>query len=250
MRDEEPKLPIWMRPEPTRRRPRFSRERIASAALKIADTEGFEAVTMRRVARELRAGTMTLYHYIDGRDDLLALMDDAIMSEVLVPDGEMPSEWREALTLIAHRSREAFARHPWALEGLRGTPFGPNGIRHFDQSLQAVASLDLELAEQIKLIAIVDDFVFGYVMRQREAPERAPNREDEVLAEATINYLKAELATGDYPEVARLFAARSRNDIWATLSIAWTQDRFEYGLERLLDGIALELEREPPSMIE
>src|SRR5262249_61127857 len=83
-------LPTGPRPEPGPRRPRFSREEIASAALQIADEEGFAAVSMRRVAAQLGAGTMTLYHYVQSKDDLVALMDDALMAEVLVPEVELP----------------------------------------------------------------------------------------------------------------------------------------------------------------
>jgi len=64
---------------------RLSREKIAIAALAIADSEGFSAVSMRRVAQELNVGTMSLYHYIKTKDDLIAVMDDALMSEALLP---------------------------------------------------------------------------------------------------------------------------------------------------------------------
>src|SRR5919199_3069026 len=86
-----PPGPIWTRPEPGQRKPRFTREQLAAAALAIADEEGLDAVTMRRVADALGAGTMTLYHYVQSKDELLILMADAMMGELLVPDGEMPS---------------------------------------------------------------------------------------------------------------------------------------------------------------
>src|SRR5262249_21982259 len=89
--------PIWARPEPGSRRPRFTREQIAAAALAIADAEGMEAVSMRRVAADLGAGTMTLYHYVRTKDELIALMDDAIVGEVLLPDDELPRGWRAAM---------------------------------------------------------------------------------------------------------------------------------------------------------
>src|SRR6187200_555611 len=92
---------IWTHPEPGMRRAGHTREQIAQAALRIADTEGFEAVSMRRIAGELRAGTMTLYHYVRDKGELLSLMDDAVMGEVLVPDDELSADWREALTAIA-----------------------------------------------------------------------------------------------------------------------------------------------------
>src|SRR5580658_9905519 len=95
--------PIWARPEPAARQPRFSREQIAAAALEIADADGFEAVSMRKIAAHLGAGTMSLYRYIATKDDLVALLDDALLAEALVPGGELPHDWQEALALVARR---------------------------------------------------------------------------------------------------------------------------------------------------
>ena len=88
---------VWIRAEPGSRRPRFSREEIAAAAVRIADAEGFEAVSMRRIAAELDAGTMTLYHYVRTKDELLALVTDAVMGEVRARPTTCPTDWREAM---------------------------------------------------------------------------------------------------------------------------------------------------------
>src|SRR3954470_19180547 len=82
-------LDLWTRPSPSTRRPRFTRDEIASTAIRIADTEGFAAVSMRRIAAELDSGTMTLYHYVRTKDELLTLIVNAVMGEVVVPD-DMP----------------------------------------------------------------------------------------------------------------------------------------------------------------
>src|SRR5215467_13563766 len=100
-REERREQPIWTTPEPGARRAGHTRDEIARVAIVIADEEGFEAVSMRSVARALGSGTMTLYHYVRDKDDLVALMDDALMAEVLVPDDEFPEDWRDALTAIA-----------------------------------------------------------------------------------------------------------------------------------------------------
>jgi AcrR family transcriptional regulator len=231
--------PIWARAEPGTRRPRYTREQIAAAALAVADREGFEAVSMRRVALELGAGTMTLYHYVRTKADLLDLMDDAIMGEVLVPDGELSPNWREALTEIALRSRAAFSRHPWALEGLRGARGGPNGMKHFEQSLAAVSSLDLGFEEKLELVLIVDDYVFGYVLRS-SAPRSELN--DPEARHAACEYLATLIATGDYPHTSAMFAGY---DVDAALDRMITafrnRDRFANGLERLMDGLEADL---------
>src|ERR1700679_4277203 len=156
----EPAL-IWLRDEPGTRRPGNSRAQIAAAAIEIADSEGFDAVSMRRVAQALGAGTMTLYHYVRNKDELVMLMNDAVMGEVLVPDGELPSGWREAITTIARRSRAAFERHRWTLDRVTDISIGPNGIKHFEQSLEAVHDTGLPAEKRLGLISLVDENVFG-----------------------------------------------------------------------------------------
>ena len=89
---------VWTRTEPTGRQPRFTRDQIAAAAIRIADAEGADALSMRRIASELDAGTMTLYHYIRTKDELLALVGDAIM-------GEMRPRPRRAVADVLARGR-------------------------------------------------------------------------------------------------------------------------------------------------
>jgi AcrR family transcriptional regulator len=86
---DDPAL-IWLRPEPSGRKPRYTRAEIARTAVGIADTEGFDTVTMKRIASDLGAGTMTLYYYVRNKADIVALMQDAIFEDVLVPAGELP----------------------------------------------------------------------------------------------------------------------------------------------------------------
>ena len=135
-------------------------------------------MSMRRVAAELGAGTMTLYYYVRTKDELVALMDDAIMAEVLIPDDEFPSHWYDALTAIALRTWDILIRHPWALHSLQNAPAGPNAMRHFEQSLAALAGTDLDAPDKFLLLAMVDDYVHGNALRSaevRSAGEPAPD---------------------------------------------------------------------------
>ena len=100
----------------SKQKSRLSREKIATAALAIADREGFEALSMRRVAHELNAGTMSLYYYVKTKDDLIAAMDDALMAEALLPS--LPEGWQRAMMAIAKRTHAVFIRHPWALAAM------------------------------------------------------------------------------------------------------------------------------------
>jgi len=161
----------------------------------IADAEGFEAVSMRRIAERVGSGTMTLYHYIRTKDDLLALMDDALMGEVLVQRSELPGNWRAALTAIAHRTRAMFVRHPWALLSMLGAPPGPNAMRHFEQCLTALKSTSLDKSGKLELLALVDDFVFGHALRTGDA--RAQARTSPRARKAFLDYVRREFETGD-----------------------------------------------------
>ena len=233
--------PIWARAEPGARRPRHSREQIAAAALAVADSEGIEAVSMRRVAEELGAGTMTLYHYVRTKAELLDLMDDTIMAEVIVPDDELSANWREALTAIATRSHAAFVRHPWALQGLRDARGGPNGMKHLEQTIGAVARLGLPFPQQLEIALVVDDYVFGYVLRSAQDTHRK-DMDERALAMAP--YIGTLLETGEYPHVDALLG---RDDILGSITkmmeVFRDPGRFGRGLERLMDGLELALQR-------
>jgi len=201
-----PDLPFWARPEPGSRRPRFSRQQIARLAIEIADAEGFEAVSMRRIATELGAGTMSLYHYVATKDELIALMDDALMAEALVPRGELPGDWRDAVAVLARHTRAALLRHPWALLALQESQFGPNAMAHFEQSLAAVAGTGLDRHEKFDLLALVDAYVFGTVLHATEAKKRAAiAAERPELVRAAIEYGLAQLRSGELPHLAALF---------------------------------------------
>src|SRR5215813_14275324 len=118
-----------------KRKPQLTRQKIAMVALAIADKEGFEAVSMRRVAQELKVGTMSLYHYVNDKNDLIAAMDDALMSEILLPS--VPKDWRRAMIEIAKRTRAIFMRNIRALP--RSTPFphAPHAKPHLELATEA-----------------------------------------------------------------------------------------------------------------
>jgi AcrR family transcriptional regulator len=234
---EEAEPLIWFRDEPASRRPAHTRADIARAALEIADSQGFDAVSMRRVAERLGAGTMTLYHYVRNKNELIALMSDAVMAEVVLPEGELSEDWRIALTQIANRSHDAFRAHHWVFQkmGEDGVP-GPNGMRHFEQSLQAVAGLGLDREQTFEVIGQVDDYVFGYSLREvQEAAEQEHGWSPEV-----IDFFRRELATGDYPLIGEFFGDDFEAAFEQAMEFMADASRFDRGLKRLLDGIEAE----------
>jgi AcrR family transcriptional regulator len=193
---------------------KLSRESIAAAALAIADTEGFANVSMRRVAQELGVGTMSLYYYVKTKDDLIAVMDDALMGEALLPS--IPKDWRRALTEIATRTRDLFLRHPWALVSMLSAPPGINAMRHMEQCLEALAGTSMTAQQKLALLATVDDFVFGHALREASAD-----------GAIDVEFAKAQMVTGDFPRLAEVFG-RGR--------VPAQKDRFKKGLKVLLEA--------------
>jgi AcrR family transcriptional regulator len=186
---------------------------IAAAALSIADAEGFQAVSMRRIGQELKVGTMSLYYYVKTKDDLIAVMDDALMSEALL--SVVPKNWKRAITEIATRTHSIFLRHPWALMSMQSAPPGLNAMRHMEQCLEALAEISMTAKQKLTLLAMVDDFVFGHALRET-ASEKVVDTE----------FAAAQMATGNFPRLAEVFSG-GRIEIG--------KDRFQVGLRLLLE---------------
>jgi AcrR family transcriptional regulator len=199
----------------SRQNTNLSRETIAAVALQIADKEGFDAVSMRRVAQELNVGTMSLYYYVKTKDDLIAVMDDALLGEALLPS--LPKGWQPAMIAIAKHTHALFLRHPWALVSMLSAPPGLNAMRHMEQCLEALAETHMTNSEKLSFLATVDDFVFGHALR-----EAANN------TAIDTEFAAAQLATGAFPRIAKIFA-KGR--------IETGKDRFEQGLQALLNGL-------------
>jgi AcrR family transcriptional regulator len=230
-------LPIWARPEPGGRQPKLSRDEIAAAAITIADADGFDAVSMRRIAVALGAGTMSLYRYISTKAELLALIDDALLSEALVP-GQLPPDWRDALALIARHTRAAYLRHPWAAQSLQGrfaagaALIGPGRLRHLEQSLAALASAPMDAGARLDLLAIVADYVIGSVLRAAEIAKPTPGGAD--ISESTA-MIESQLASGQCPQVAAISAELADMALGTASRLS---EQFELGLRLLIDGVA------------
>lgn len=230
------KAPIWAVAAPGSRKPRFTREQIARAALEIADSEGFDALSMRRVAEKLGAGTMTLYYYVRTKDDLLTLVEDALMGEIVAACEPLPKAWRAAVIKIAASSRDAFVKHAWALRSLHGVRVGPNNLRHIEQSLQAFANVDIPIRHKFEILSIVDDYTFGHCLRVNEAmTEVAPDRK---TVNAMNELMKRYLADHEHPQLDAMIGDEEPIVAFERHSDAMTDDyRFEIGLDALLDGL-------------
>jgi AcrR family transcriptional regulator len=200
-----------------RKRQPLSPERITEAAIRLADAEGLEAVSIRRVAAELDARAMSLYDHFASKRELLAAMNDEVVGEMLV-SRPLPERWREAVAVSARSMYAAYARHPWAIfvAAERLSP-GPNAIKLAKQMARGVATLPLEHGDVWEVQGIVNDYVIGYSFR--------------TVGTVSPEDMEAAIAPSDvveFPELAALpDNLRTRSSI----------DRFELGLQTVLDGV-------------
>ncbi len=202
-------------------------ERIVEASVAIADAEGIDALSMRRVAAELSTGTTSLYRYVDSRDDLLDLMADAVQ------DSHVPltGDWRRDLEAYAHHERELWLRHPWLAPLLATRPsLGPNWLRGLEHALTAAAPLTSDITDAASAVGLIRDYVRGAVMRElaeKETQRRTGQTEDQWRA-AVAPYMRKIIDSGAYPRVSRMIESTD-------LSPA---EQFSHGLRRILTGIA------------
>jgi AcrR family transcriptional regulator len=227
---------IWDRPERAAHgpAPSLSREQITTTAVRLADTQGIEAVSMRALAVELGVGAASLYRYVARKDELIDLMVDAVMGNDL--QFEVRGDWREDLRSVACGLRAMTLRHPWmAVHGAGRRNLGPNTARRYEQVLGAIDGLGLEIDEMLVMIETLDAFIRGRTLEdlsEQEAVRRSGLDQEEWM-QTQAPYIESLIESGRYPLLSRVvFDARSPHDP------NHLEHGFNVGLERVLDGLA------------
>ncbi|HEX4063272.1 MAG TPA: TetR/AcrR family transcriptional regulator [Streptosporangiaceae bacterium] len=249
----DPRLPpvIWMMPERPARgpKPAHSRDEIAAAAIKIADGEGLDAVTMRRVAAEIGCGTMTLYRYVPTKDGLFDLMIDATAGEeelvVRLPGTARRSgpDWRAGLRAIAQAGRATLLRHPWLVSLQSGRPsFGPNGLRNLELGFGMIDHLDLDVDQMMIMLNTVVSFVRGAVVAElaEQEAQRRTGLDQQQWQRRMAPYVRKLMDSGQYPMFNRIIAEAKLPH-----SEGGADEQFSLQLDRVLDGLAADLPAEP-----
>lgn len=212
----------------------LSRARIVEEAIALADTAGAGGLTMRMVATRLGVGTMSLYRYVSGREELIDLMTDAAFAERPLPAIDERAEWRGLLEFSARQELEIYRRHPWAPQLASLTtrpPIGPSMMAYPDWRLRVLAPVGLEFGEMAQVTILLSSFVQSVALSfAQEAPGKVRQSRRDWLA-ARRPAIDASLNAADLPMVSRFDEQTFR----ATEPDAV----FEFGLQRLLDGVAV-----------
>ncbi|WP_246356856.1 TetR/AcrR family transcriptional regulator [Pyxidicoccus fallax] len=229
--------------EPSSRRgkPELSVDRIVRVAIEVADAEGLAAVSMRRVADALKVGTMSLYTYVPGKAELIDVMLDSVHGEVERPE-EADTGWRARLERVARRNWELYRRHPWLLQIATSRPvMGPNTIAKYDHELRAVEGIGLTDVEMDSVLSLVLGHVEGAARRALESAqaEQQTGMSHEQWWRAHAPLLEKVFDASRHPTAARVGAAAGE----AYGAAVEPEHAFEFGLQRVLDGIEVLIER-------
>ncbi len=219
-------------------KPGLTLERIAEAGIELAGRDGIEAVSMARVAGELGAGTMSLYRYVASKDELLTLMVDTAIGPPSVPDSIRGSGWRAGLEWWARTVRGGYRRHPWVLKvPITGPPLGPNNVAWMEAALDAMAAIPLSEPEKLSTLLLITGFVRNEATLSADVAAAAHQAGPPSLSYGAI--LSQLTDASHFPAVHRAIASGTLDDDDAGDFDA----DFDYGLERILDGIDAQIRR-------
>jgi AcrR family transcriptional regulator len=147
----------------------LSKQRVVVEAVRLADREGVDGLSMRRLAGVLGAGAMSLYHYVASKDELLDAMIDIVFAEIeLPPEG---TDWQSAMRREAESTRQVLARHPWAI-GLmesRTTP-GPANLRHREAVTACLRRAGFSVITATHANWLINSYVYGYALQAATLP--------------------------------------------------------------------------------
>ncbi|MGW0247134.1 TetR/AcrR family transcriptional regulator C-terminal domain-containing protein [Nocardia goodfellowii] len=217
-------------------RPPLTRSRVLAVAVRIADREGLEAVSMRQLAGVLKVSPMSLYRHVAGRDELEVMMVRAIFKSSPLPD-PMPTGWRARLETVYRLQWRLYRAHPWLAELTLVTrpPLAPEAMLHTEWTLEALAELRLDLPTRVRTALALPALVHGLALAalheiRAERQSRLRNAEWWATIEADATEL---LHDANFPRLTELGALPTE-----TFGLTGLDQTFELALQHYLDGLA------------
>jgi len=200
---------------------------VLRAAVALAARDGIESLTMRKLADELGAGAMSLYYYVPNKEQLIAGMVDIVFSEIEPPPTDV--DWKTAMRKRAVSTREALARHPWAIGLMEGrTSHGPANLSLHNAVLGCLRAAGFSLEATVHAYSVLDAYIYGFALQQRDM---SSENADDFAAEAQRQMHEYQAVLANYPhlvEVVGGHVAKAGYD-YAT--------EFVFGLDLILDGL-------------
>ena len=220
-------------PETPEPRVPLSRKRVLHVAVKVADENGLAAVSMRKLADQLGAGAMSLYHYFPNKDALLNEMVDAVFARIEAPSTD--ENWKTALRKRAISTRAALTRHPWALDVMesRTTP-GMANLKVHDAVVACLRNAGFSIPDTVHAYSVQDAYIYGFALQEKNLPFKT-REEAAAIGAMMIEQFRHLAHTIPYTfELVDTYVARGGYD---------PTDEFLYGLDLILDGLEHRLHR-------
>lgn len=217
-------------------RPTLSLEQIVEAGIAIADADGLEGLSMRRLAVDLGMGTMSLYRYVPTKGDLLNLMLDHVAG-AQVDRLTTQQGWRETLHSAARKGRELYLHHRWLIQVNWTRPvLGPSSLTDLDVTMTGLTDLPFTDREKMMVVSLLDSYVTGSVRQEILYDHAAAETgmSDEEFWNLQLPVLVSAMESGRFPTLASMDED--------TFSAGW-EETFDFGLQFLLEGIEREVAR-------
>lgn len=214
----------------------LDRERITEATVRLLDAEGLAKFSMRRLAAELNVTAMSVYWYVDTKDDLLELALDAVFGELELPDAESADHWRDQVRALAVGNRALLVRHPW-VSPLIGTflNIGPRSMAFSMCVQRVIRNTGLPPRGQTGAMSAVFQFVYGFGTIEGHFVQRCATAgvsQDEYFREAMSTISEQPQLAADFASAADLMEARGGD------TVSEMRDRdFAFALDLLVAGI-------------
>jgi AcrR family transcriptional regulator len=208
----------------------LNRERVLRAALELADRNGIESLTMRRLGEAVGVEAMSLYNHVANKVDLLDGLIDLVFGEIELPSTE--GSWKVAMRRRGISTRTVLSAHPWAVGLMESrTSPGPATLRHHDAVLGSLLSAGFTLELAAHAYSVLDSYIYGFALQERGLPFDTPEEAAE-LAQVMVEQFPAD----EYPHLARFTFGH-------VLQPGYDYGReYEYGLDLVLDGLDRALE--------
>jgi AcrR family transcriptional regulator len=217
-------------------REQLSRERVLDAAVALADRDGFEGLTMRKLADELGVGAMSLYYYVPNKDQLLDGMIDIVFGEIHVPS--TADDWKDELRRRAVSTREVLNRHRWAVGRMEGrTTPGPHSLRLHDAVLGCLREAGFSIELSIQAYSVQDAYIYGFALQEKDLPFDDAEGGAAVAQAQYAEYDELE-AERQFGELAAAFPYLAEVVVGHVAKVGYDfRTAFEYGLDLILDAL-------------
>jgi AcrR family transcriptional regulator len=213
-----------MAKQTTTGRTRLSRPLVLRTAVALADEDGLEGFSMRRLAQQLGVVPMALYKHVANRDELLDGMVEVVFGDIECPSIE--DDWRSAMQRRAISAREALKRHSWAIGLMETRNPGPANLRNHNAVMGCLREAGFSFEAAIHAYSVQDAYIYGFALQEKTLGFQTPSD----AGEAAQRRAQAIGALDDYPYLVEIATKLTESGYDNDTEFAW-------GLDLILDGL-------------